>query len=262
VAVLAGVGTAVDATWTGAADAGRTLPASLAGLRWRIEAGDAAGAARPAEGSFGTTPPPAVVTPALRLEGVRADPAVLTPNGDGLGEGGRLAWRQSAAGHVRIAVLDARGAEVAVPLDLPDVRAGAQSAPWDGRGPGGAPLPSGLYRYQIRIQPSTPFALPVTSTTPVTLRRGAGPLSVPPVVTPNGDRRRDVAVIRFERSNPGRSGSSSGGAAGSSARWPTSRAGRVRGSSRSTLRASRTAPTSSSSSPRAPGARCCNAPRC
>jgi hypothetical protein len=203
VAVLSGSGGVVDATWSGAPDAGRSLPASLVGLRWRIEAGDPATAARPAEGTFGTTTPAPIGTPSVTLEAVRADPAVLSPNGDGLGDGGRVAWRQSARARVRISVVDARGAEVAVPLDLPDVAAGDQSAPWDGLGPGGVPIPSGRYRYRLEILPAAPFGLPVTTTTPVTIRRGAGRLTVSPVLTPNGDGRLERAPIRFDRLEAG-----------------------------------------------------------
>lgn len=197
---LTGSGETVDATWTGPG-AGVELPPA-ASLVWSITAGNA----RPATGGFDGSggpvdePSPGTGDQTDLVASVVAAPAVITPNGDGVGDSGRVTWRQIQKAVVRVVVVSDAGAEVAV-LDAGAVREpGAQEATWDGAVAGGVAA-SGHYRYRLLVQPAGSTLS--TAEARVDVRRGGGSLTASPVISPNGDGVGDAAQIEFARSEPG-----------------------------------------------------------
>ena len=60
-----------------------------------------------------------------------------------------LSWALPVAGPARLALVDARGREVAVLHDGP-LAAGAHAASWDGRDAAGRPAPAGVYLAVLR----------------------------------------------------------------------------------------------------------------
>lgn len=86
------------------------------------------------------TPPALAVT-------VSKTPTTISPDGDGVADTLRTAYRASEAGTLAITVRDITGTVV----DTSEVAnpAGSSAVIWDGRGPNGALLPDGTYTYQI-----------------------------------------------------------------------------------------------------------------
>jgi len=82
-----------------------------------------------------------------------------------LGDGApaRVHYRlDQAAAHVQIEIYDGAGRLVATRLG--DGGAGAHSVDWDGRGQSGAPLPAGLYRFDVTAADAAGQAVPVATT--------------------------------------------------------------------------------------------------
>jgi flagellar basal-body rod modification protein FlgD len=66
-----------------------------------------------------------------------------------------------SAHRVQIAIYDEGGRLVAT--EEGRTSAGSHSVPWDGRGPSGAALPEGLYRFEVVAKDAAGAALPVTT---------------------------------------------------------------------------------------------------
>lgn len=174
-----GVGVAVDWTWLPDAP----LPA---GARWRIESPGAT----PAEGALST----AATT--LSLAGARAEPATISPNGDGQADAATISFTLSADANVTVTVLDATGATVAELEPRRWRRAGARTVVFSGND-----LPDGAY--VVRITANATAGREATTDVPVALTRVLGRVSLDPgALTPNGDGRGDTMSIRVPLTVP------------------------------------------------------------
>ncbi len=174
-----GTGSAVAWTW----DATAAAPGSYT---WRI----AAGLARPASGRLGADPPPP-----LSLESVRADPAVVSPNGDRVADRSVIRFRLTVPASVTVYVRDAGGKRVATISPVRAFPAGPSSVVWNGGRLGGGALVDGRYTVQVE---ATAGAEQAARTLRVVIDRTLGLLRAnPSLFSPNGDRRRDTAAIDF-----------------------------------------------------------------
>jgi N-acetylmuramoyl-L-alanine amidase-like protein len=99
-----GGGATIAWTWNSAGRRGRSYS-------WTMEAGPAT---RPAQGTLGRAqaPPPAP-GPAALLTGLQVDPAVISPDGDGVADSLTITYRLAARASVTATVSDASGAAVA-----------------------------------------------------------------------------------------------------------------------------------------------------
>ena len=167
VAEWTGTGTAVDATWTD------PVPASLTGLRWRIEAGTA----RPATGVFDD------LASAPSVDVVRAARIAGTTTGNVT-----IAYSLTASARISATITDGTGAIVKV-LDTGTRRSrGAQQLTWTG--------PSGHYRAVLRIARAAGVA---TITLPFDIRRGVVSVTLAPsVANARGPARVTLRARRIE----------------------------------------------------------------
>ena len=164
-----GTGTAVDWTWL------PDVPVP-AGARWEI-------ASPGATSATGVLSPSA--TGMLALTGARADPATITPNGDGQSDTATVSYTLSENANVTVTVLDAGAATVAELEPKQWRRAGPRTVVFDGQG-----LPDGAYLVHVAAN--------------ATGGRTAG-IDVP--VTPHADARPRRARLRgddAERRRPRR----------------------------------------------------------
>ena len=168
-----GTGTAVDWTWDATA-------APLGVYGWSMEAGPTVRAAR---GTIGGK------VGALSLTRVTAEPAVVSPNGDGHADTTAVAFVLGAPATVSARLLDAQGAVVSTLLSLEPRTAGEQALRL-------APdaVPDGAYRVMIVAQNGG--GKEVTAEVPVTVTRALGYLGASDATfSPNRDGRLDR--IRF-----------------------------------------------------------------
>jgi hypothetical protein len=178
----AGQGPAVDWTWD----------ASLAGVtaaRWRI---DVAGAT-PVSGTLGKASGGGVPAPGpLAITGVLADPATISPNGDGLADSTTISFTTNVVATISATVLDADGVQLA-PLGAPArLAAGAHTLRFDGLG-----QPDGLYT--VVITATGTDGLSVTQQLQIAVSRTLGAVSLaPPLLSPNGDGKDDELTVTFQ----------------------------------------------------------------
>ena len=175
-----GSGTAVDWTWD-------SLAAPRGSYRWSISAGTA----RPATGP-------------LRLGGTGAglsvealaEPATLTPNGDGQADATVVRFRLTAPANVTVAVVDPGGATVATAIDRVWTRAGQHTVTIDG-----TTLPDGIYAVVVTAR--SPAGAEVQKSVPLTVSRTLGLVTVEPALfSPNEDGRNDRLTVSFGLSVP------------------------------------------------------------
>ncbi len=182
-----GRGTVVSWTWSSAGVApGR--------YRWTIEGGPRT---RPAEGTIGRAvappPPPAPPPPAPApiLTGLALDPAVISPDGDGIADATTISYTLAARGSVTAIVKDASGAVVATLFSGQLQGARRQSFAYAAAG-----LPDGAYLLGVSVagedgrtgRLEAPFSIDRTL---------AGLSLTTELLTPNGDGSDDTLGIGF-----------------------------------------------------------------
>jgi flagellar hook assembly protein FlgD len=168
-----GTGATVDWTW---------LPDGpvLAGARWEI----ASPGATTAAGVLSATMPGA-----LALAGAHADPATISPNGDGQADVTTVSYTLSLNGNVAVSVVDAAGATVAELEPKQWRRAGRRSVVFDGGG-----LPDGAYL--VHVAANATGGRTAAADVPVTVTRTLGRIALgSPAMTPNGDGRDDALSL-------------------------------------------------------------------
>jgi hypothetical protein len=173
VATGSGTGTRVDWTWS-------SQGATASRYTWSISAPQT----RPATGAIGSAPAP------LSLQKLRLTPSILSPNGDGRGDQGKVEYRLSAAARVKATVQNVGGATVATLVDG-QRRAGAQDLTWDP-----SALDDGWYKLVVvatagakQVQASSQFWVDRTL---------AATAAAPVALSPNGDGRQDATTIGFQ----------------------------------------------------------------
>jgi flagellar hook assembly protein FlgD len=151
-----------------------------AGTRWEISSPDATAAT----GSLSGT-----AAAALALTGQRAEPATITPNGDGQADTTTISYTLSTNANVAVSVLDAGGATVAELEPKQWRRAGARSVVLDG-----ADLGDG--RYLVHIAANATGGRSAAVDVPVTVTRTLGLITLAAAaITPNGDGRNDTLSL-------------------------------------------------------------------
>ncbi len=174
-----GRGTLVSWTWdsTGAAP-GR--------YGWTIEAG---AATRPAQGVIGRAlaPPP----PAALLAGLTLDPAVLSPDGDGIADATTISYTLTARSAVTATVTDAAGGVVATLFADQLQGARRQSFPYGADG-----LQDGTYLLTVSAVAQDGRVAQLTASFSVD-RTVSGLSLTTAVLSPNGDGADDTIGIGF-----------------------------------------------------------------
>ncbi len=175
-----GTGPAVDWTWQPAVP----VPA---GARWRIETPGATAA----EGVLAGT-----AASALALTGARADPAAITPNGDGQADTTTISYTLGLNANVAVTVVDAGGGTVAELEARQWRRAGPRSVVFDGKD-----LPDGAY--VVHIAANATGGRTAGADVPVTVTRTLGRVTLAaPAMTPNGDGRDDALSLTVPLTAP------------------------------------------------------------
>jgi N-acetylmuramoyl-L-alanine amidase-like protein len=173
-----GFGTAVNWTW----DATAAAPGRYS---WAISASGA----RPATGVVGRR------AVALTLTRVAADPAAVTPNGDGHDDTTTISYTLGAPATVTAALTDPAGATLAT-LFSEAKPAGTHSFTF-----GAENLADGLYQVVLTAVGANGRA--VTARTTVLVNRTlSGFKAAPAVFSPNGDGRRDTLAFTFSLGGP------------------------------------------------------------
>jgi len=169
----ASTGSAVDWTWDPAS-------AVAATYTWTI----AAGAARPATGSL-----QAGGSVTLAVEEATAEPAGISPNGDGQADSATVAYTLTAPANVTVEIVDAAATPVAIVVDRVWTPAGAHKVAVDA-----STLPDG--RYDVVITARRADGAEATTSTPLVVSRTLGTVAlVPAVFSPNGDGRKDRVML-------------------------------------------------------------------
>ncbi len=134
--------------------------------------------------------------PPLEVRRFRAAPAVLTPNGDGVGETMKISFSLTTAATATVEVVNGSGVTVRRLADARPFPAGASQLLWDGRDGGGALVLDGPYTVLISAQSPGQSD---SDTDEVVVDRTLGHLRVAPrPFSPNGDGRRDTTTVSFD----------------------------------------------------------------
>lgn len=175
-----GTGPAMDWTWLPEAP----VPA---GARWEISTPGAT----PATGVLAGT-----AAAALALSGGRADPATITPNGDGQADATTVSYTLTTNANVAVTVLDGSGAMVAVLEPKQWRRAGPRTVLFDGKD-----LPDGTYT--VHVAANAPGGRVAETDVPVTVSRTVGLVALASAaITPNGDGRGDTLSLTVPLAAP------------------------------------------------------------
>ena len=180
-AVGTGQGPTVDYSW----DASLV---TVSGARWRIEVAGAT----PVTGTLGKS---TAVGP-LAITDLAADPATISPNGDGVADQATISYTTNASATVSATLLDASGAQLATIGAPARVGAGEHTLIFDGLG-----QPDGVYT--IVLTAIGAAGIPVTAQLQIAITRTlAAPALRPAVLTPNGDGVADALTVTFRLAAP------------------------------------------------------------
>jgi hypothetical protein len=181
-ALGSGRGPTVDYTW----DASLI---SSPGANWRI---DVAGAT-PVSGTFGKA---VVVAGPFAITGLAADPATISPNGDGQADSARVTYSMSASATVTVTLHDAAGVQLATIGTPVRLAAGEHSFTFDGLG-----QPDGIYTLVVTAVDG--LGVSVTSQLTIAITRTLATAALAPaLLTPNGDGDGDALTVTFQLAVP------------------------------------------------------------
>jgi flagellar hook assembly protein FlgD len=138
--------------------------------------------------------------PPLAVQRLSASPAVLTPNGDGIGETTRIRFSLTTAATATVEIVNASGASAQRLANARSFPAGTSRLLWDGRNASGVLVPDGLY--SVLISAKSPGQSD-SATEDLIVDRTLGHLGVAPrPFSPNGDGRRETTTVTFELARP------------------------------------------------------------
>jgi flagellar hook assembly protein FlgD len=133
--------------------------------------------------------------PALAVKRLRASPAVVTPNGDGVGESTAISFFLTTAASVTADVVNGSGTRVRRLANARSFGAGKSHLHWDGRDGSGSLAPDG--NYSLELTAESPGQSD-SSSLAIVVDRTLGFLDVSsPDFSPNGDGRLDTADLTF-----------------------------------------------------------------
>ena len=176
-----GRGINVAWTWNSAGRRG-------ASYAWTMEAG---AETRPATGTLGRSPAPAPLPPATILSGLRVDPAVISPDGDGVADALTISYVLAGRSAVTATVTDLNG--VAAATLFSDQLQGARAHTFPYAAPG---LADGLYTLTISAAGEDGRTGRAQTTFAVDRTLSGLTLSTA-TLTPNGDGADDSTTIGF-----------------------------------------------------------------
>jgi flagellar hook assembly protein FlgD len=134
--------------------------------------------------------------PPLAVRRFRAAPAVLTPNGDGVGEATTISFSLTTAATATVDIVNGSGVTVRRLANARSFAAGASRLLWDGRDDSGSLVPDGLYTVLISAQSPGQSD---TDADDVVVDRTLGNLRIAPrPFSPNGDGRRETTTATFD----------------------------------------------------------------
>ena len=165
----AGKGPTVDYTW----DASLV---TAAGASWRIEVAGAT----PVSGTFGKAV--VVVAGPLAITGLAADPATISPNGDGQADSATITYSTNAPATVTATLLDAAGVQLGTLGTPGKLAAGEHSLTFDGLG-----QPDGVYTIVVTAVDAVGVTVASQLTIAVTRTLAGAALAA---VAPDAERRR------------------------------------------------------------------------
>jgi flagellar hook assembly protein FlgD len=178
--VAAGSGTGIKVDWSWNASS-----VSAGSYGYRIEAGPDV---RVAEGAV---PGP----PLLEISEARVAPAVVTPNGDRVGDTTTVSFSLTIRAFVTVKVLDSSGSAVRTLVSARAFGSGKASVRWNGTRADGSAMPDG--RYRVLIEAESP-GQEVSRTRALLVDRTLGHFELdPPAFSPNGDGRLDAVTLGF-----------------------------------------------------------------
>jgi flagellar hook assembly protein FlgD len=179
VATGTGSGTTVDWTWDASA-----VPYGF--FTYTVSAGP----------NVRTWTAPVPGPPPLAVRRLRATPAVVTPDGDGVTDTTSISFVLTTAATVTADVLNGSGTSVRRLANSRSLGAGTRRLSWDGRSGSGALVPDGNYSLEIVAQSPGQSA---SSSRAIVVDRTLGFLGVTPQrFSPNGDGRLDSAGVTFD----------------------------------------------------------------
>ena len=178
-----GKGPTVDYTW----DASLV---TATGASWRIEVAGAT----PVSGTFGKAA--VVVTGPLAITGLQADPATISPNGDGQADSATVTYTTNAVATVTVTLLDSAGVQLATIGAPGRLAAGEHSFSFDGLG-----QPDGIYTIVVSAIDAAGISVSSQLTIAIT-RTLAGASLAPALLTPNGDGSGDQLTVSFQLAAP------------------------------------------------------------
>jgi hypothetical protein len=175
-------GRGINVTWTWNS-AGR----KGGNYTWTIEAGPSI---RPAQGTFGRAAPPPTLPPPL-LTGLHVDPAVISPDGDGIADYVTISYTLAARAAVTATVTDGNGAVAATLFSAQVQGARTQSFPYAAEG-----LADG--QYTLTISAAGEDGRSAQAQAPFSIDRTLSGLTLSTAtLTPNGDGVDDSLGIAF-----------------------------------------------------------------
>ena len=141
--------------------------------------------ATPVTGTLGKS----VATGPFAITGVVADPATISPNGDGAADTSTITYTTNAGATVTATLLDATGVQLGTIGQPVRVAAGEHSFTFDGLG-----QPDGVYTIVITAVDAT--GVSVTSQLQIAITRTLAAAALrPAVLTPNGDGIGDELAV-------------------------------------------------------------------
>jgi hypothetical protein len=181
--LASGTGQGTDVSWTWDSSL-----AVAAAARWQI---DVAGATS-ASGALARTTP----VSSLAITTLSAEPASVSPNGDGVADTSIVTFGISTPATVEVGLFDATGEQVAVLANPVEQPAGAATVTLDA-----SAVPDGAYTIVATAIGTS--GEPVTRETDLVVSRTvATPALAPALVTPNGDGRDDTLSVSFALATP------------------------------------------------------------
>ena len=175
VASGSGTGRTVDWSWDAS-----SVPRGR--YTYSIEAQEKGSSARPVVGTIGQAASQLTVTQ------LRVEPKVVSPNGDGYGDDAEISYVLGASAQLTVTLADGAGSRLAT-LFVGPVTQGIHSFTWRQ-----ISVPDGRYRLTIAAQGAGRKT--VSTTTTFYVDRNLGSVhATPAAISPNGDRRFDVATL-------------------------------------------------------------------